>query len=70
MKQLYKDNSIKLLVVTHKFCYEVQDLYSSIVILMGAERYDGTEKRFVDYAVADVLQMQGLANHMIGGNGA
>lgn len=44
-------------MVTHRYCYEVQDLNSNIVILMGAERYDGTEKRFVDYAIADILHM-------------
>jgi pre-mRNA-splicing helicase BRR2 len=53
---------IKALVVTHKFCFEVQDLKSNLVVIMGVERYDGTEKRFVDYSIADVLQMQGLAN--------
>jgi hypothetical protein len=28
---------------------------------MDLERYDGTERRFVEYSIPDVLQMQSLA---------
>ena len=33
-----------------------------MVILMDVERYDGVEGRMVEYPIADVLQMEGLAN--------
>lgn len=32
-----------------------------MVILMDVERYDGAEGRMVEYPIADVLQMEGLA---------
>ena len=61
MKQMYTEGLVRLLVVSQGFCWEVTDLKSHIVVIMDVERYDGTEKRFVDYAIPDVLQMQGLA---------
>ncbi len=32
-----------------------------MVIIMGVQSYDGREHRYVDYAIADVLQMMGRA---------
>ena len=37
-------------------------MQSHMVILMDVERYDGVEGRMVEYPIADVLQMEGLAN--------
>jgi len=62
VKQLYKKGSIRVLLVMQKFCWEVTDLESHIVVLMDVERYDGTERRLVEYSIPDVLQMQGLAS--------
>ena len=31
-------------------------------MLLDAEKYDGTERRYVEYAIADLLQMQSTAN--------
>jgi pre-mRNA-splicing helicase BRR2 len=61
VKRLYENKVIKLLVISQQFCWEVTELKSNIVILMDLERYDGTERRFVEYSIPDVLQMQSLA---------
>ena len=33
-----------------------------MVVLMDVERFDGAEGRMVEYPMADVLQMEGLAS--------
>ena len=48
---------MRLLVVTQKFCWEVTELESNIVILMDVERFEGTERRMIEYPIPDVLQM-------------
>ena len=60
-KQLFQRNAIRLLVVTQKFCWEISDLKSNMVLLMDVERFEGTERRMIEYPIPDVLQMQGLA---------
>lgn len=65
VKRLYTEGLIKLLVISEQFCWEVSELKSNIVILMDAEKYDGSERRFIEYAVPDVLQMQSLANRTL-----
>ena len=62
MKRLFSSGTIRLLVVTQSFCWELLDVQSHMVILMDVERYDGVEGRMVEYPIADVLQMEGLAN--------
>lgn len=32
---------------------------------MDVEKYDGAERRFVEYSVPEVLQMQSLANQTL-----
>lgn len=57
VKRLYSEGTIRLLVISEQFCWEVSELKSNIVILMDVEKYDGSERRFVEYPVPDVLQM-------------
>jgi len=42
-------------------CWSVSDLSSHIALILDAESYDSVEKRFVEYPLSDVLQMQSLA---------
>jgi len=65
MKKLFKAGAIKLLVVTQGFSWELIGLQSNMVVLMDVERYDGSEGRMVEYPMADVLQMEGLANRAL-----
>ena len=65
MKRLFNSGAIRLLVVTQNFCWELMDVQSHMVILMDVERYDGVEGRMVEYPIADVLQMEGLANQSL-----
>lgn len=62
MKQLFSTGAIRLLVVTQNFCWELSNQASNMVVLMDIEKYDGAEGRMVEYPIADVLQMEGLAS--------
>jgi len=61
MKKLFKEGAIRILIVTQNFCWELIGLSSNMVILMDVEKYDGAEGRMIEYPMADVLQMEGLA---------
>lgn len=65
MKKLFNDSAIRILVVTQNFCWELSGMASNMVILMDVERYDGSEGRMVEYPIADVLQMEGLASRSL-----
>ena len=41
--------------MTQKFCWEVTEIESNIVILMDVERFEGTERRMIEYPIPDVL---------------
>ena len=55
------------MVVSKQRANDVQDtawslpVSSYMVIIMGVQTFDGQEHRYVDYAIADVLQMMGRA---------
>jgi pre-mRNA-splicing helicase BRR2 len=55
VKRLYTEGQIRILVISQQFCWEVSELKSNIVILMDVEKYDGSERRFVEYSVPEVL---------------
>jgi hypothetical protein len=40
----------------------VADLDSHLVVVMDAERYDGNERRYVEYDIPSILQMQSIAS--------
>lgn len=65
MKKLFKEGAIKVLVVTQNFSWELIGLSTNMVVLMDVERYDGAEGRMVEYPMADVLQMEGLASRTL-----
>jgi pre-mRNA-splicing helicase BRR2 len=62
MKHLYVKGIIRLMVVSWGFSFRLLGVKSHLVIVMDVERYDGAEGRMVEYPMADVLQMEGLAN--------
>lgn len=61
IKNLYKKGIIRVLVVIRKMCWNISDLSCHIALILDAESYDSVEKRFVEYPLSDVLQMQSLA---------
>jgi len=57
---LYGDGTLQVLVVPHHMCWKI-DHAAHLVIIMGSEYFDGREKKHLDYAIADVLEMIGKA---------
>ncbi|KAK1926565.1 putative Pre-mRNA splicing factor [Papiliotrema laurentii] len=57
---LYEEGAIKVLVASKDTAWSLP-VTSFMVIIMGVQTFDGQEHRYVDYAIADVLQMMGRA---------
>jgi pre-mRNA-splicing helicase BRR2 len=55
IKRLFKEGTIRLLVVIYTMCWNIDDLESHIVVILDAERFDGHEHRAVEYPIPDVL---------------
>ena len=47
-------------MVTHSMCWGLS-LRAQLVVLMDTQHYDGSEHRYVDYPITDILQMIGRA---------
>jgi pre-mRNA-splicing helicase BRR2 len=61
---LYAKGLIQVLVVPHTLCWDLVSAQTQafMVAIMGTQYYDGKEHRYVDYQLADVLQMTKFAN--------
>ncbi|WWC58973.1 uncharacterized protein I303_101518 [Kwoniella dejecticola CBS 10117] len=57
---LFEEGAIKVLVASKDTAWSLP-VTSYMVIVMGVQSFDGQEHRYVDYAIADVLQMLGSA---------
>ncbi|WVF70387.1 hypothetical protein IAT40_005177 [Kwoniella sp. CBS 6097] len=57
---LFDQGAIKVLVASKDTAWSLP-VTSYMVIIMGVQTFDGQEHRYVDYAIADVLQMLGRA---------
>ncbi|BEJ17062.1 hypothetical protein CspHIS471_0604630 [Cutaneotrichosporon sp. HIS471] len=57
---LFESGAIKVLVASKDTAWSFP-VASYMVIIMGVQYFDGQEHRYVDYAIADVLQMMGRA---------
>lgn len=60
VERLYNAGAIQLLVSTYSLCWEL-NLNSYMVVIMDTQRYNGRERRYVDYSIPDMLQMMGKA---------
>ena len=56
VQRLFHAGALQVLVVTRDCCWELQ-ADAHLVIVMGTQYYEGKEHRYVDYSVADILQM-------------
>lgn len=61
IQQLYNSGAIKLLICTYTECWAL-DMNAHLVIIMGTQYYDGKDHRYVDYTLADLLQMMGRSS--------
>jgi pre-mRNA-splicing helicase BRR2 len=59
--QLYRDGILGVLVCPFDVCWKVSE-NAHIVVIMGTETYDGRERRYVDYPIADLLHIMGKAS--------
>jgi len=59
--ELYKKGIITVLVCPMDICWNIK-CYSHLVVIMGTETFDGRERRYVDYPIADILHMMGMAS--------
>ncbi|CAG9313946.1 unnamed protein product [Blepharisma stoltei] len=61
VESLYKQKTIKVLVISSSLCWEIGEV-CKLSIIMDACRYDGKEHRYVDYTIPEILQMINRAN--------
>jgi pre-mRNA-splicing helicase BRR2 len=61
--RLYQSRQIMLLVAIHSLAWSLDSIECHLVVILDAERFDGQEKRSVEYSIPDVLQMMGRANY-------
>ncbi|XP_019848948.1 PREDICTED: U5 small nuclear ribonucleoprotein 200 kDa helicase-like [Amphimedon queenslandica] len=61
VQQLFSSGAIQVLVASRNLCWGM-GLSSHLVVVMDTQYYDGRGHRYVDYPIADILQMIGLAN--------
>jgi len=57
---LYSAGAISVMVVEACMCWGLND-NAHLVVVQGTSHFDGLEKRYTDYPIADVLQMMGRA---------
>ncbi|ORX36116.1 Sec63 Brl domain-domain-containing protein [Kockovaella imperatae] len=57
---LFEEGAIKVLVASKDTAWSLP-VTSYMVVIMGVQSFDGQEHRYVDYAIADILQMMGRA---------
>jgi pre-mRNA-splicing helicase BRR2 len=57
---LFESGAIKVLIASKDTAWSLP-VSAYMVIIMGVQYFDGQEHRYVDYAIADVLQMMGRA---------
>ncbi|KAJ2829595.1 Pre-mRNA splicing [Coemansia erecta] len=60
--ELFRTGAIQVLVASRETCWALDSVHAHTVVIMGAERYNGREHRYTDYALPDVLQMMGRAS--------
>jgi pre-mRNA-splicing helicase BRR2 len=58
---LFKSGSARVLVCPHDMCWHGLP-YSHQVVIMDSSYYDGRQRRFVQYAFTDIMQMMGIAS--------
>uniref|UniRef100_A0A7S4W4W0 RNA helicase n=1 Tax=Ditylum brightwellii TaxID=49249 RepID=A0A7S4W4W0_9STRA len=58
---LYKEGALRILVCPADLCWRLREV-AHLVVIMGTETFDGRERRYVDYPIADLLHMMGKAS--------
>uniref|UniRef100_K3WCS9 Helicase ATP-binding domain-containing protein n=1 Tax=Globisporangium ultimum (strain ATCC 200006 / CBS 805.95 / DAOM BR144) TaxID=431595 RepID=K3WCS9_GLOUD len=60
----FATGKLQVLIVPHSMAWELRSsqIHAFMVVIMGAQFYDGKEHRYVDYQLADIFQMTKFAN--------
>jgi pre-mRNA-splicing helicase BRR2 len=58
---LYRNGIITVLVCPIDICWKVK-VVAHLIVVMGTEAFDGRERRYVDYPIADLLHIMGMAS--------
>lgn len=58
---LYRNGILTVLVCPVDICWKVK-VNAHLVVVMGTEAFDGRERRYVDYPIADLLHIMGMAS--------
>ena len=60
VERLFESGAIQMLISTYSLCWELT-VTAYIVVIMDTLRYNGQERRYMDYSIPDMLQMMGRA---------
>lgn len=60
VEHLFKKKAIQVLLATRESCWSCPK--ATLVIIMGTQLYEGREHRYIDYTIAEILQMIGNAS--------
>ncbi|KAI9298963.1 Sec63-domain-containing protein [Neoconidiobolus thromboides FSU 785] len=61
IKKLFEVKAIRVLVASKDSCWSMGNMLSQLVVIMGAQYYEGKEHRYIDYPLTDMLKMIGRA---------
>ncbi|KAF2397611.1 putative pre-mRNA splicing helicase [Trichodelitschia bisporula] len=60
---LFQIGAIQVLLVSRDCCWEL-DVNAHLVVVMGTQFFDGREHRYIDYTIAEILQMFGKSGQI------
>ncbi|KAL5116913.1 Pre-mRNA-splicing helicase BRR2 [Pleosporales sp. CAS-2024a] len=63
VQHLFKVGAIQVLIVSRDACWEI-DSSAHLVVVQGTQFYDGSDHRYVDYPLSEILQMFGKAGRV------
>ncbi|KPI42397.1 Pre-mRNA-splicing factor brr2 [Cyphellophora attinorum] len=61
VSHLYQQGAIQVLLASRDVCWELT-LTAHLVIIMGTQYFNGREHRYIDYTIAEILQMLGRSS--------
>jgi pre-mRNA-splicing helicase BRR2 len=67
VEALFKQGAIQVMFVSRDCCWEI-DTTAHLVVVMGTQYFDGPAHRYIDYPIAEILQMFGKAGRPNGRN--
>ncbi|KAJ1920303.1 Pre-mRNA splicing [Mycoemilia scoparia] len=59
VERLFLSGVIQVIVAARESCWALDHIQATTVVMMGTQRYHGSEHRYVDYSIPDIQQMVG-----------